>query len=67
MNAEIKLERLVTVGGKVLNLYEPRDADAFLAAMRSYGEAARCEWAQEYLLAERIVAQAIWDASNSEG
>lgn len=58
-------QRLVTVFGKTLDLYKPADADAFLIAMGSYGEAARCEWAAEYMLAQRIVSENGFDNSRS--
>jgi hypothetical protein len=58
--------RVVTVFGERLDLYKPREADRFLMHMRSYGAAAECEWAKEYLLAQRIVSRAIADASQSE-
>lgn len=54
---------IVTCNHQTLDLTKPADADAFLAIMRNYGEAAHCEWGAEYLLAERTVAQANYDAA----
>jgi hypothetical protein len=59
------MSRVVTVHGEELDLFIPRQADRFLALMTSYGAAARCEWEKEYLLAQRIVSQAIADASGA--
>jgi hypothetical protein len=66
MSAPGTPSRVVTVFGERLDLYKPREADRFLAHMVTYGAAAACEWGKEFLLAQRIVGQAIYDASQSE-
>lgn len=55
-------QRFVTVGGKILDLTDPPDADAFLIIMRSYGQAAHCEWGAEYILACATAARADYDS-----
>lgn len=57
------MTKIVTCNNQTLDLTAPKDADAFLAAMRNYGEAARCEWGAEYLLAQRTVSTATYDAT----
>jgi hypothetical protein len=65
MSAAGTPSRIVTVFGEQLDLYKPREADRFLAHMVTYGAAAACEWEKEFLLAQRIVSQATYDATHS--
>lgn len=67
MSAHEQPSKIVTVFGERLDLFVPAQADRFLAHMVCYGAAARCEWAAEYLLAERIVSAAQYDLAHPDG
>lgn len=58
-------ETIVSVEGEQLDLTQPRDADRFLVYFRgSYRAAEQCGWQNEFLLAQRVVSQAIYDQSH---